>query len=154
MAQTLLALAELITNAAHQIDAACKQRNATFPALDDPFDPISEEIRADPQVAQAAAVATAAAEQFIATTWMPGAQVVQKALEVCSRLWMFPTELNALRTSVPRIVGYSRCNCDKCRRISQGCRCSGKGLPIFDRPMNSPVGGTCHRNYQWPSNLT
>ncbi|EJD40316.1 O-methyltransferase [Auricularia subglabra TFB-10046 SS5] len=80
MAETLLQLAELITNAAREIDAACKRKNATFPALDAPFDPASEEIRGDPQVLQAAAVAVAAAEQFVASAWIPGPLVVQTAL--------------------------------------------------------------------------
>ena len=55
MAQTLLTLAELITNAAHLIDTVCKSKGVSFPALDDPFDPTSEEIRGNPQIAQAVA---------------------------------------------------------------------------------------------------
>lgn len=71
MAQTLLALAELITNTAHEIDAVCQAEHATFPSLDSPFSTESETIRSNPQVVKATEVLAAAAEQILAAAWNP-----------------------------------------------------------------------------------
>lgn len=71
MAQVLLQLAKLITEAAEKIDAECKTRNAVFPSLDEPFTPESETIRDEPAVASASAVLAAAAEQIMLTAWSP-----------------------------------------------------------------------------------
>ena len=82
MAQTLLALTELIARSTARIDEVCKAKGTSFPSLDEPFTAASEEIRADPAVARAIAVAAAAAEQLIATIWQPASTVAYAALGV------------------------------------------------------------------------
>ncbi|KZV95393.1 S-adenosyl-L-methionine-dependent methyltransferase, partial [Exidia glandulosa HHB12029] len=71
MAQVLLDLAKIITDAAQTIDAECKARGTTFPLLDEPFTPQSEAIRDEPAVASLTAVLAAAAEQIMLTAWSP-----------------------------------------------------------------------------------
>ncbi|EJD43680.1 O-methyltransferase [Auricularia subglabra TFB-10046 SS5] len=80
MAQTLLALSELISTSVKQIDEICKAKKSTFPALDEPFTPASEAIRADPAVAGAIALLVAAAEQLVATAWNPAGTVAAVAI--------------------------------------------------------------------------
>ena len=60
MAQTLVDLAQLILDSAKRIDGVCKERNITFPSLDEPLTPDSETIRMDPQVAMSIALITRA----------------------------------------------------------------------------------------------
>ena len=71
MAQTLVDLAQLILDSAKRIDGVCKERNVTFPSLDEPLTPDSEAIRMDPQVAMSIALITASADQLIATSMAP-----------------------------------------------------------------------------------
>lgn len=89
MAQTLLDLAKLISDAASQIDAVCKRRGATFPELHDTFTEESDAIRGDSEVASLAAVLVAAADQMVATVLSPNRVVLDTACGVSS------TELTA-----------------------------------------------------------
>lgn len=79
MAENLLALSELVSRSVKEIDEICKAKNATFPALDDPFTAASEAIRADPAIAGVISLLVAAAEQLVATVWSPAGTVVSTA---------------------------------------------------------------------------
>ena len=82
MAQTLIDLAQLILDSAKRIDGVCKERNVTFPSLNEPFTPDGEAIRMDPQVAMSIALITASADQLIATAAMPAMTVLVNAMSV------------------------------------------------------------------------
>ena len=82
MAQTLVDLAQLILDSAKRIDGVCKERNVTFPSLDEPLTPDSEAIRMDPQVAMSIALITASADQLIATAAAPVLTVMANAMSV------------------------------------------------------------------------
>ncbi|KAH7103685.1 O-methyltransferase [Auriculariales sp. MPI-PUGE-AT-0066] len=76
MAQTLVDLAKLILEAAQQVDSICKERNTTFPALDEPFTLSSETIRQDPAVMKHLSLLAASADQLLATAWVPALTVI------------------------------------------------------------------------------
>ncbi|EJD51352.1 S-adenosyl-L-methionine-dependent methyltransferase [Auricularia subglabra TFB-10046 SS5] len=80
MAQVLLDLAALITEAAEKIDLACKSQNVFFPSLNQPFDPESERIRANPQVVAAIETLVAAADHIIAAAWSPARYMLDTSL--------------------------------------------------------------------------
>ncbi|EJD51549.1 O-methyltransferase [Auricularia subglabra TFB-10046 SS5] len=71
MAQTLVDLAQLILGAALQIDSICKEKNVTFPSLDEAFTKESDAIRNDLGVVAATATLAAASEQLVNTAFSP-----------------------------------------------------------------------------------
>jgi len=86
MAQMLLDLSKLISDAAAHIDSVCKARNTTFPSLDEPFNPATETIRMDPEVMGSLATLTSSADQLIATAWVPALTLLSTTLSVRRRL--------------------------------------------------------------------
>lgn len=82
MAQTLLNLAALITDAAHKIDATCKSKGATWPELSEPVKPEAEGIRNEQAIIDATAILAAAAEQILAASWTPARYVFDASFGV------------------------------------------------------------------------
>lgn len=113
MAQVLLDLAKIITDAAQTIDAECKTRGTTFPLLDEPFTPQSEAIRDEPAVANLTAVLAAAAEQIMLTAWSPPRSLFDGAFGVCALPGLYFDTYGAL---VPHVLGHPYCGCGQRRR--------------------------------------
>lgn len=102
MAQVLLDLVALLADAAHRIDAACKEKHATFPSLDDPLDDASEAIRNDPVVTPLVDIVAAAAQQILATARSPTQTVLDLVYGVSypgSYFRSFPYSLLQFQTS-------------------------------------------------------
>ncbi|TFY82517.1 hypothetical protein EWM64_g1487 [Hericium alpestre] len=93
-------LANLIVASVERIDAACNTQGVSFPSLDEPISPSSEEIRHQPDVSQAINVIVAAATQLIATARVPTISVVTLGLQ-----WAAISSLGVANdTNIPEIL--------------------------------------------------
>ncbi|KZV87208.1 S-adenosyl-L-methionine-dependent methyltransferase [Exidia glandulosa HHB12029] len=80
MADSILSLADIVNRSAQTIDGLCRKHNAKFPDPNEPFDVRTEEIRNNAEVLAAAATLTAAAEQLVASVWLPGPTLIHSGL--------------------------------------------------------------------------
>ncbi|KAK7042751.1 S-adenosyl-L-methionine-dependent methyltransferase [Favolaschia claudopus] len=71
MASPIRQLLALITQSVETLEAACKYSGMAIPSLDEPFTPLSEEFRANPEAAEAARIISAAALQLEAIVSPP-----------------------------------------------------------------------------------
>ncbi|KAJ6463521.1 O-methyltransferase [Mycena sanguinolenta] len=81
MASTLLELCTLISSSIAAVDARCKTLSRTYPDLDNPSNAADDEsVVNDGEIAEAAAVAIAAASQLIAHLQSPAQKVLETSL--------------------------------------------------------------------------
>ena len=84
MATTLRALLSLMTKSVDVIEENCKRTGVEFPSLDEPFSPVSEAIRSEPEVVRAIALVASAAFQMLQTVRPPHAAMILAAGSVSS----------------------------------------------------------------------